>query len=115
MSEYAWTAAEVYELVKGWPEEARPRSCYFVKPVDARFDATWNSSDDSAAYDPAWDIAWVHAAALHVASGLEWLCCNAYAPLMRMVAGRFELKARGTHTGDTPLHAISAAIMEASK
>ena len=97
---YDWTAEAVYELVKGWPEEARAEDCDF----DPAY-GEWCCGLRSGWLTPA------HAAALHVASGLRWLIVNGYAPLFRPNdRGGIELKTRGETEGPTELHAIAHAI-----
>lgn len=105
-------ASEIHDMVSQWPDEARP-GAYPVYTPDARSvcgygvlgTPAWFLDDCEYAIDPS------TAAALHVASGLEWLARNAFAPLIRIVAGEFEVKARGTHTAPTLIEAVSAAIM----
>ena len=66
-----WTAENIWELVKGWPEGARADiGCQFVDTSTlsgASAVGVWRRAGCLAETPDA------HAAALHVASGLEWL------------------------------------------
>lgn len=107
------TAGDIWELVKGWPGEARPRYLEFIG-------RSW--------YDDGKYLGTHHAAALHVASGLEWLAGRSrIAPVLWDMG---ESSWAATHhderwkidnawgddfeelaSGPTLLHAVSAAVM----
>lgn len=112
MKDFDWTAEAVAELVKDWPDEARPKDSIFI------LHDGWRRRD-------WYSIVPFHAAALHVASGLEWLAkfCTKVAilppgsPEPDMDTWLIKCGWHGDteKEGPTLLHAISAAIREVAK
>jgi hypothetical protein len=105
------TASEVYELVKGWPDEARPKQLEFLRKQ-------WRPTNYLRNDPPLFDF---HAADLHALAGLRWLA------QVDVVEVQFDhesdwlvclwTEAKGVavresqHPGPTLLHAVSDAVM----
>jgi hypothetical protein len=109
------TAAELLALVKDWPKEAWPPALRFVERGNHGTNY-WSAQIDQGAHP----VACEHAALLFFAAGMIWLmnerrgyniCCwrgfNATEPP--------ELWVIRNATGESPLHALSAAILAAKE
>lgn len=69
-------AAKLWELVKDWPEDAKPDIVYeYLGDYCSPSESVWH--DDDYPRRPTADR---HAAALHVASAIEWACQRGYMP-----------------------------------
>lgn len=113
MPDYPWTAAEVFELVRGWPEEAMPNHGRY-----GRYGA-WD--DDPIGYMVGGRyVPPSVATALHAMAGLEWLATvdvieiqfdhESDYLLCRWAETDGNSRIIGQHTGPTLLHAVSAAV-----
>lgn len=116
------TAHDLYELVKGLPEEARPENCYWHPDPDDDAVGHWNECGGIPYWHSSIDDA--HAILLHEASVMRWL-----AETMGSVSISSEFDADGEYvveyvlperrvecsscdgyaTGPTLLHALVAA------
>lgn len=107
MSEFAWTAAGLYELVKDLPEGARPECCDF-------YAVGW--AMDGFGGDDTEPWVSVEAAVLaHTASVLGWLADQQDAPMVYHDFSPPRLWVVCTHkdfSGPTLLHALVAAARE---
>lgn len=107
-----FTAEQVWELVKDWPEEARPIGVRYADNL-VRDDGClgyWHFVGPGSLRIPD-----AHAAALHVASGIEWLAGDAQQfPQLHRQGDEWGVYAgpiAKLRTGPTLLHAVSAAVM----
>lgn len=115
MTKYAWTAAELYELVKDLPEEARPKHCHWIEPLGTWLDGPREGS--------GLVVLAQNAVSLHVAALTIWLMEKTgevclYPPGepspndedFRVCWGYTT-----DHAGPTLLHALVAAAKEVGK
>lgn len=117
MLDYPWTAAEVWELVKDWPAEAKPKGVVVSWPKGMNSPEYahlhhWSYLADSGGLTHVPDHL---AAALHAHAGLVWLMdhCPVAVMLSRWNDGSVGVQflANGDwHVGPTDLHAVSAAV-----
>lgn len=105
------TAEQVWELVKGWPTEARPTLLEWNTPRDPKVYV----EDEMAMCGCCAELA----TALHEISGLKWLAMEGAEPKIVQVADDggvyFEYtdnkdRSRG-YWWESLLHAVSAAVM----